>query len=86
MPYRLCIPPSQTERIAEPLHSGPRSVIAGMPVQIAGDADRRVSEQVGRGFDVDAGFKPADGCRVAQRVRADVRDPSLARCNLNGAQ
>ena len=44
MPYRLCIPPSQSERIAKPVDCGPRRVVAGVSIHVAGDADRRVAE------------------------------------------
>ena len=34
LPYRLCIPPSQTERIAEALHSGPCGVVTSVTLPV----------------------------------------------------
>ena len=91
MPYRLCIPPSQSERIAEPLDRGARGVVAGVPVQIAGDADRRVAEQVGRGLDMDARFQPADAaewrsvCAPTSSMPAFSAAISTVRSRLRGS-
>jgi hypothetical protein len=50
----------QSEHPAPPVDRAARSVVCGVAVDVAGDVDGAVPEQIGDGFDVHAGFKPAD--------------------------
>ena len=63
---------SQPERTGQPIDCGARSVVAGVPVDVTGDRDGRVPEQVAYGLDMHPGFEPCHGRRVPQGVDADA--------------
>jgi hypothetical protein len=61
------------ERAAPSVHSATRRSVGGVAVNVAGDADGAVPQEVSHGLDVHAAFQPAHGDRVAQRVHDRTR-------------
>jgi hypothetical protein len=55
-------------------------------VEVASDADRRVSEEIGHGLDVYARLEPRGRNRVPNRVNTNAGEARLLRGDLNGAQ
>ena len=74
------------ERAAPSVHSAARRSVGGVAVNVAGDADGAVPQEVSHGLDVHAAFQPAHGDRVAQRVHADTVDAGGLGGYLNDAQ
>jgi hypothetical protein len=53
--------------------------VAVVPIDIAGDRDRRVALQVGNLLDVHTGLQPRHRGAVAQGVHADAGDADILR-------
>jgi len=74
------------QRAAPSVHSATRRSVGGVAVNVAGDADGAVPQEVSHGLDVHAAFQPAHGDRVAQRVHADTVDAGRLGGYLNDPQ
>jgi hypothetical protein len=76
----------QTQLIGQSLHCRARRIVAGVPVDVPGDRDGGVAEQVGHRLDVHLGIQPGHGGTVAQRVDADFGHARLLRRDLHSPQ
>jgi hypothetical protein len=75
----------QPKLIGQTLHSRPCGRVRRVAVNVAGDADRTVSEQNGHRLDVHTGLKSRHGGTVPQGVDPDAFDASLRGGNLDVA-
>jgi hypothetical protein len=71
---------------AQAVDSRPCSGIGRVALDVTGDADRGVPEQVSDRFDVHTGLKLGHGRAVPQCVHADVLNTGLTVCNLDRSQ
>lgn len=55
-----------------------RGVVGGVPVDVAGDGNRGLPEQIGDRLDMHTGLEPVDGRTVPQRVHTDALDAGCA--------
>ena len=70
---------SSAERHVERCHRGARRVVGRVPIDIAGETDRAVPEQIRDGLYVGAVFEPRHRGAVPQGVHADVVEAGALR-------
>jgi Uncharacterized protein conserved in bacteria (DUF2237) len=71
------------ERVGQPVDGRPRRYIRCMPVDVSGDGDAVVPEQVDHRLDMHTGLQPGHGGAVPQHVNPDTLDPGLGRRYLD---
>jgi hypothetical protein len=82
---------SQSESSAPAVDRGPGGFVTGMAVDITGDSDRRVPEQISHSLDMHTRLQPSHGRRVTERVHTGASTPaafaatSITRNRLRGS-